>query len=82
MSESKSKVSQQEQMMRGTAWSAAGSFISRLLGVVYIIPWYLWMGEHANEANALFTQGYNIYSLFLLISTSGLNVAVAKQIAK
>ncbi|MEQ9763079.1 putative polysaccharide biosynthesis protein [Streptococcus jiangjianxini] len=82
MSESKSKISQQEQMMRGTAWSAAGSFISRLLGVIYIIPWYLWMGKHANEANALFTQGYNIYSLFLLISTSGLNVAVAKQIAK
>lgn len=82
MSESKPKVSQQEQMMRGTAWSAAGNFISRLLGVVYIIPWYLWMGQHADEANALFTQGYNIYSLFLLISTSGLNVAVAKQIAK
>lgn len=82
MSESKAKVSQQEQMMRGTAWSAAGNFISRLLGVVYIIPWYLWMGSHADKANALFTQGYNIYSLFLLISTSGLNVAVAKQIAK
>lgn len=82
MSESKPKVSQQEQMMRGTAWSAAGNFISRLLGVVYIIPWYLWMGQYADRANALFTQGYNIYSLFLLISTSGLNVAVAKQIAK
>ncbi len=82
MSEIKPKISQQEQMIRGTAWSAAGNFISRLLGVVYIIPWYLWMGQHANEANALFTQGYNIYSLFLLISTSGLNVAVAKQIAK
>lgn len=82
MSNTKTKISQQELMIRGTAWSAAGSFISRLFGVIYIIPWYLWMGKHANEANALFTQGYNIYSLFLLISTSGLNVAVAKQIAK
>lgn len=79
---SKKEMSQQEKMVRGTLWSAAGNFASRLLGVVYVIPWYMWMGEHANEANALFNMGYNIYSLFLQISTSGLNVAIAKQIAK
>ncbi len=33
--------------------------------------------------NGLFTMGYNIYVLgFLLISTAGVPVAVAKQVAK
>lgn len=82
MSQHTNEMSQQEKMVRGTAWSAFGNFASRLLGVIYVIPWFMWMGEHANEANALFNMGYNIYSLFLLISSTGLNVAVAKQIAK
>lgn len=76
------ELSQQEKMIRGTFWATAGNFISRLLGALYVIPWYIWMGEHGAEANGLFTMGYNIYSIFLLLSTSGVNVAVAKQVAK
>ncbi len=73
---------QQAQMLRGTAWMTASNFISRLLGAAYIIPWYIWMGKHGAEANGLFTMGYNIYAWFLLISTAGVPVAVAKQVAK
>lgn len=82
MSQKTTKVSQQEQMVKGTAWLTAGNFISRLLGAIYIIPWYVWMGKHAAEANALFGMGYEIYALFLLISTVGIPVAVAKQVSK
>ena len=73
---------QQAQMLRGTAWLTASNFISRLLGAIYIIPWYIWMGTYAAKANGLFTMGYNIYAWFLLISTAGIPVAVAKQVAK
>ncbi|RSI60125.1 putative cell division protein YtgP [Streptococcus mitis] len=73
---------QQAQMLRGTAWLTASNFISRLLGAIYIIPWYIWMGSYAATANGLFTMGYNIYAWFLLISTAGIPVAVAKQVAK
>ena len=73
---------QQSQMLRGTAWLTASNFISRLLGAIYIIPWYIWMGTYAAKANGLFTMGYNIYAWFLLISTAGIPVAVAKQVAK
>lgn len=66
----------------GTAWLTASNFISRLLGAVYIIPWYIWMGAYAAKANGLFTMGYNIYAWFLLVSTAGIPVAVAKQVAK
>lgn len=73
---------QQAQMLRGTAWMTASNFISRLLGAAYIIPWYIWMGTYGPQANGLFTMGYNIYAWFLLISTAGVPVAVAKQVAK
>lgn len=73
---------EQEKMVRGMAWLTAGNFLSRLLGVAYIIPWYIWLGEHRAEANALFSMGYQIYANFLLISTAGLPVAIAKQVAK
>ena len=73
---------QQAQMLRGTAWLTASNFISRLLGAIYIIPWYIWMGTYAATANGIFTMGYNIYAWFLLISTAGIPVAVAKQVAK
>lgn len=82
MSDSTKQTQQQETMVRGMAWLTAGNFISRLLGIIYVIPWFMWLGEHKNEANALFNMGYQVYANFLLISTVGLPTAVAKQIAK
>ena len=41
----------QEKMARGSAWMTASNIISRLLGAIYIIPWYAWMGENAKAAN-------------------------------
>ncbi|MDR0297766.1 MAG: polysaccharide biosynthesis protein [Streptococcaceae bacterium] len=73
--------SQKDKMMAGTAWLTISSVVSRLLGAIYIIPWYAWMGAQGNEANALFSQGYNIYALFLLISTAGIPVAIAREVA-
>lgn len=70
-----------EQMVKGSAWMTAGSFISRILGAIYIIPWYAMMGENNVIANNLFTKGYNIYALFLMISTAGIPSAIAKQIS-
>lgn len=72
----------QAKMLKGSAWMTFGSIISRVLGVIYIIPWYAWMGAYGNIANALTAKSYNIYSLFLIVSTAGIPGAVAKQIAK
>lgn len=82
MTEKQNQLSQQEQMVRGATWLTIGNFLSRLLGAIYIIPWYAWMGRFGAQANALFGMGYNIYALFLLVSTVGIPVAVAKQVAK
>ena len=73
---------EESNIVRGSIWMTIGSITSRLLGAVYIIPWYAWMGEHAELANSLFGKGYNIYSFFLMIATAGIPSAVAKQISK
>ncbi len=70
-----------ERMLRGSAWMTAGSIISRILGALYIIPWYSWFGSDKLQANALYTKGYTVYSIFLMIAISGIPSAVAKQVA-
>ena len=48
---------------------------------LYIIPWYSWFGSDKLQANALYTKGYTVYSIFLMIAISGIPSAVAKQVA-
>ncbi|MGK0551180.1 putative polysaccharide biosynthesis protein [Enterococcus faecalis] len=72
-------LTNQEKMVKGSAWMTASNIISRMLGAIYIIPWYAWMGEHGDAANSLFSMGYTVYALFLMISTAGIPGAIAKQ---
>lgn len=72
----------QDTFIKGSAWMTFGSIASRILGALYIIPWYAWMGNYGNIANALTARSYNIYSIFILISTAGIPGAIAKQVAK
>lgn len=75
------ELTNEEKMARGSAWMTIGNIGSRLLGVIYILPWMYWLGDDQLQANALFSMSYNIYALFLMISTAGLPSAVAKQVA-
>ena len=75
------KQQQRENMVSGTAWLSLANVLSRFLGAAYIIPWYAWMAPFSNQANALFSMGYNVYALFLLLSTIGIPVAIAKEVA-
>lgn len=59
-------------------WLIVGNFISCLLGVIYIIFWYVWMGKYVVEVNVLFGMGYEIYVLFFLILIVGILVVVVK----
>ncbi|WP_461218462.1 putative polysaccharide biosynthesis protein [Lapidilactobacillus salsurivasis] len=72
-----------DTFVRGSAWITAGSVFSRILGAVYIMAWLPMIGnaETGNLANALYGKGYNIYSIFLMISTAGIPGAIAKQVA-
>ncbi len=76
-----SEPTAKEKMLRGSAWMTAGSIFSRILGAIYIIPWYGWFGADKLQANALYTKGYTVYSIFLMIATAGIPSAVAKEVA-
>lgn len=75
------EVSSKEKMLRGSAWMTSASIFSRILGAIYIIPWYSWFGTHRLQANALYAKGYTVYAVFLMLSTAGIPSAVSKQVA-
>ncbi|MFD1671209.1 polysaccharide biosynthesis C-terminal domain-containing protein [Agrilactobacillus yilanensis] len=68
-------------LLKGSAWITAGSVFSRILGAIYIIPWITWLGSHYTSANAIFSKGYNVYSLLLVFSAAGIPGAISKQVA-
>lgn len=63
----------------GTIIASAAIIITKLLGAVYVIPFYSIIGE---QGGALYSYAYNIYSLFLNISVAGLPVAMSKIISE
>lgn len=77
------EINSQYKMVNGSAWMTGGSILSRILGVLYIIPWMAWMGNKdvATAANALYGIGYTPYALFLNIATAGVPSAIAKQVS-
>lgn len=54
-------------------------FIAKILGIIYVIPFYSIIGE---QGGALYGYAYNIYSIFLAISTAGIPTAVSKLISE
>ncbi len=63
----------------GAAILAVGSIIVKLIGALYKIP----LGNIlSNEAYTNFNTAYNVYNLFLTISTAGLPVALSKTISE
>ena len=71
------------KMLSGTFWMSLGSILSRVLGVVYIIPWLIMLGSVQNQrtGQALFNVAYNAYALFFALGTSGFPTAISRKIA-
>lgn len=49
--------------------------ITKILGVLYVIPFYDIIGE---SGGALYGYAYNIYNIFLIISSAGIPLAISK----
>ena len=49
--------------------------ITKILGVLYVIPFYNIIGE---KGGTLYGYAYNIYNIFLIISSAGLPLAISK----
>lgn len=49
--------------------------ITKVLGVLYVIPFYKIIGE---QGGTLYGYAYNIYNVFLIISSAGIPLAISK----
>ncbi len=72
-----------KKIISGAFWLSFGSIVSRILGVVYLIPWLIMIGSAANQtsAQALFNSSYQIYAMFISLGTAGFPSAVARRVA-
>ena len=72
------------KLLSGTFWMMFGSIFSRVLGIIYLIPWLLMMGSpsHQNAAQAIFNTAYTPYALFLSLGVAGFPTAIARQVAE
>lgn len=68
------------KLLRGTFILTLGTLISKVLGIVYVIPFYWIIG--GDTPSLLYNFGYVPYQLFLSVATAGIPLAVAKYIAK
>lgn len=65
--------------VEGTLIAYIVILLTKILGAVYVIPFYKIIGE---SGGVLYSYAYNVYNLFLNISTSGIPTAVAIIIAE
>lgn len=65
--------------IEGTIIATAGILLVRAIGIIYVIPFNAIIGE---AGGALYGYGYNIYQLFLSISSAGFPFAVSKIVSE
>ena len=61
--------------IEGTIVATMGILLVRAIGIIYVIPFNAIIGE---AGGALYGYGYNIYQLFLSISSAGFPFAISK----
>ncbi|WP_243291795.1 polysaccharide biosynthesis protein [Bacillus sp. FJAT-47783] len=69
----------ENSLIRGTFFLTAASFISKILGFIYIIPFTALVGT---SGYALYKYAYGPYTIILSLSTIGLPLAVSKFVSK
>ena len=52
-------------------------FLSKILGIIYVIPFKQIIGD---QGGALYGYAYNIYNVFLTISSVGIPFAICRNI--
>ena len=61
--------------IEGTIVATMGILIVKIIGIMYVIPFNAIIGE---QGGALYGYGYNVYQLFLGISSAGFPFAISK----
>ena len=65
--------------LAGAFISTLGIVITKVIGLVYVIPFYAIIGI---QGGALYSYAYSIYNMFLNLATSGIPVAMSKVVSE
>lgn len=65
--------------LTGAIISVIGIVICKVIGLVYVIPFYAIIGT---QGGALYSYAYSIYNVFLNLATSGIPVAMSKVVSE
>ena len=65
--------------LAGAAISTIGIVLCKIIGLVYVIPFYAIIGT---QGGALYSYAYSIYSVFLTLSSTGIPLAISKMVSE
>ena len=65
--------------VEGAMIATLGIVISRIIGLIYVIPFYSLIG---NQGGALYSYAYSIYAIFLSLSSNSIPIAISKLISE
>ena len=65
--------------LNGAIVSTLGIVVCKIIGLIYVIPFYAMIGA---TGGALYSYAYSIYAIFLSLSTSGIPVAMSKLVSE
>lgn len=71
---------EKDSLFKGTAMLSISLILTKILGAIYLIPFYQIIG--GEEQMALYNYGYSYYATILEISAAGTPLAIAKLVAK
>lgn len=73
------KKLKKSSFVEGAVIATAAVIITKILGMLYVIPFYNIIGT---QGGALYSYAYNIYAIFLGISSAGIPTAISKIISE
>lgn len=75
----KDKTMNKSSFISGAFITTFGIVISKILGILYVIPFHAVIGE---QGGALYGYAYTIYTLFMSLATAGIPLAMSKIVSE
>lgn len=75
----KDKTLKKNSFVAGAFITTFGIVISKILGIIYVIPFHAVIGE---QGGALYGYAYTIYALFMSLATAGIPLAMSKIVSE
>lgn len=72
-------IMKKNNFVQGAFIATLGIVITKILGILYVIPFYAIIGE---QGGALYGYAYSIFLVFMAISSAGIPLAISKIISE